>query len=686
MGDSFKYMFRFCCDPGFNDAEEIAALQKFVDVARIDDVMVFVNVQEINTGHITPEEQDVYLEMMRRIQPMLEEKDVTMSINHWHTLMHADMGKHLREGQHFRLMVDPYGREATQCVCPLCEEWQAYLTAVYSRYAEMKPAYLWIEDDFRFHNHSPLAWGGCFCEEHMKLYSEMAGRPLSREEFFTGLLQQGEPHHFRKIWLDACRTTLVRLAQRLGSAVHERSPRTQLALMSSDPRVHCVEGRDWPGILQGLACGNTPVNRTHLPCYIEMAPSAYMMRFNRVSMLTRAFVPKETEIYPELENYPYSRFTKSRAFTKFQLTSAAPLNLSGMTIDLYDLDGNGIMWGEGYQETLAQAKDFMIALTDSGVFRRKPIGVQVLTSPLSSGILHTAEGHAMEELYPGDAFFAALLPAFGIPFAYCCDKDVAGQVVAASGQSLRNLSVEQIERIFLHNYVLLDGDAAYTLFEMGLGRLAGIESARWAEQNGGEYAYEQVCDGKAYCGKYNGRASAMFVCSDALFVQYSGCHKVLSEFHDSFRNTAAPCTVEFGGNVLIWPYGRFGAGLEPPPALLNNIRQALLQGALMEAAGRFAVPPMLEGDPYHFPYCYETDDGFAVFVVNASTDGSEGLHVNLCGRGVNRIHALREGSCAKENVPIRIDGNLLDARIPMEPMECTLLYFYEREEQQSGGV
>ena len=36
--DPFQYIFRFCCDPGFNDAEEIPALLRYVDEADIDDV------------------------------------------------------------------------------------------------------------------------------------------------------------------------------------------------------------------------------------------------------------------------------------------------------------------------------------------------------------------------------------------------------------------------------------------------------------------------------------------------------------------------------------------------------------------------------------------------------------------------------------------------------------------------
>ena len=63
--DPFQYIFRFCCDPGFNDKEEIDALMRYVDEADVDDVAVFCNVEEINTGHMSFSEQDVFLNMMK---------------------------------------------------------------------------------------------------------------------------------------------------------------------------------------------------------------------------------------------------------------------------------------------------------------------------------------------------------------------------------------------------------------------------------------------------------------------------------------------------------------------------------------------------------------------------------------------------------------------------------------------
>ena len=178
--DPFVYSFRFCCDPDFNDRRELESLGRYIPEARIDDVAVFCNVEELNTGHMTLSEQDRYLRLLEDTARVLEPHGTALSVNHWHSIMHADLGKRMSPELPFRPMVDVEGHEARLCVCPLDEGWQEHLAALYARYAALRPHILWVEDDFRFHNHAPLVWGGCFCEAHMALYSELAGHPVSR--------------------------------------------------------------------------------------------------------------------------------------------------------------------------------------------------------------------------------------------------------------------------------------------------------------------------------------------------------------------------------------------------------------------------------------------------------------------------------------------------------------------------
>lgn len=675
MQDSFKYLLRFSCDPGYNDHIEIPSLLKYVDAARIDDVAVFANVEEINTGYTLPHEQVLFMNMMSEIKKLLEPKGITFSINSWHTIMHADFGKELGPEHKFRLMVDPEGNQAKLCICPIDEKWQNYMVGLLARYAELEPNIIWIEDDFRFHNHDPLSWGGCFCDVHMELYSQKAGKRLTRDEFVKGVLTPGEIHPYRKIWLDSCRETLNELADKIGKGVTAVSPKTCVGLMSSAPHVHAAEGRDWKGILYGLSQNNPPVNRTHLPCYVEYSPSSYMMNFNSVSMLTRALVPEETEIYPELENFPFSRFTKSHRFTRFQMLAAMPLRMAGITINLYDLNGNGIVWKEGYQNMLRDTKDFLNRLTDSGIFNKKQHGVKVMMDEKSSYTLYTSEGKSLEELNTKEMLFAALLPAFGIPFVYCSNREVKNSIVAISGQYLRNLTNEQVCSLFKNNFVILNGDAAYTLYDMGLGHLADIKGVRWVRQNSGEIAYEQVCNGKTYCGMVNARASAMVMCSDVLSVEYSKPVYHLTEFHDSYRKVTCRGLTVANENCLIYPFGNFQSFQEMPPMLLNNIRQALMQDVVLAAGQNFETLPLIINDPYINPYYYETDKGFALYLVNASTDDYDKITLDAGNLSFNMVEGINSADNEKSMITFKREGSVVELLVPLKSMESVLLYF-----------
>lgn len=676
MPDPFCYCFRFCTDPGFNDEREIQKLLAFVDEARVDDVMVFINVEELNTGHLDLTEQDVWLDLLSRIRPLLAQRGVTLSVNHWHSLMHADLGKRFRPGQPFRGMVDPLGNEAALCVCPLDENWRAYLAQIYARYAALSPDTVWVEDDFRYHNHAPLVWGGCFCSEHMRRFSARAGRALSREEFVTELLRPGEPSGLRAIWLDECREGLEDAARAIEKAVHAVDPNVKIGLMSSVPYVHSAEGRSWKSLLHSL-CGdrNPPVSRIHLPAYQELAPSKYLQAFHMVSYVNRALLSPETLVYPELENYPYSLFSKSRTFTRFQLFSSLALNLRGMTIDLFDLNGRGIIEQDGFAGLLREVKPALNAMNATGAFAKRRLGVCVLVDERASYALHTKSGANMEELYPEEVFWAGLLPAMGVPMYVGVSPEDARGVAAVSGQYFRNLTQEQIERLFAANFVLLTGDALETLVEMGLGRLAGVERVRWMEQNSGAYAYEEVTNGERYTGVPHARASAIISASDALDVSYraDAAAYEYSAFFNSFRKRTAPCETVVENRVLIYPFGRFSGPQDIPPMLLNDVRQEILQSVLSRS-GRLEAP-LVEGSPYLAPYAFSDGETLWLYLVNGALDAVKSVSLRFAKPdGTYAVSAL-----PSRGEPVAFSVSVQQGRcapgLSIGPMESVLLTF-----------
>ena len=621
----FSYILRVCIQPGHREEEKIEDLLRFCRQGLIDDVMFFIDCEDLNQGHIRKEEVKPWLDLIVKVKKELNAMGITTSINPWVTLNHADRGRKLKEGQDFQLMVDPYGRKSTACVCPLSQEWKNYITEIYAFYASINPYMLWIEDDFRFHNHGPLQWGGCFCEDHMELYSQKAGKSLSREEFLKGILQTGEPHPYRKIWLDTARTTLVDLAEEIGKAVHQISPQVRLGLMSSIPAVHCAEGRDWEGILKGLAQETPMVNRPHLPSYQEISPQSYFWNFNTISVLSKANVPVDTEIYPELENSPRTLFAKSRTFSRFQIELSTALGAHGITMNLFNVMGNGIAIQDGFQDMLKEAKPFLNQLAQLEIGKKTPQGVKVLFSPTSSYTLHTAVGERMEELYPSENFWAGLLSAYGIANCYSMEKKHKGEVLAISGQYFRNLTYEEIQFLLDNNFVLLDGEAVETLFELGYGALLGIKNMKWYPEHNGNYAYEEVCNGEAYYGIDQARISLQRADGGFYEIEYAVTPYVITQAKRPNDELIGPSMVVIDQRTFILP----SKGKDHFFTIhLDSFKQAIIK-SILKKMPKEKKPAYTMDAPYLGIYTYEGEGRRIILVVNASGDNTDDISIHI---------------------------------------------------------
>jgi hypothetical protein len=623
--EPFLYILRLAMAPGLREEERLEALLAFCREARIDDVAFILWAEELNAGHPTPEEAEPWLQMVERVKPRLAAAGVTTSLNPWVVLLHADRGRRFKPGQSFQPMVDARGRRCSATACPLSPELHNHLRGHYRRLARVQPRVIWVDDDFRLHNHSPLQWGGCFCELHMAEYSRRAGRELTREEFVGGVLRPGEPHPFRRIWLETSRDAMVNLARLLGEAVRAVAPETRVGLMSSSPAVHSVEGRDWEGVLRGLAAGKEPVNRPHLPSYIEVTGADYLWNFSRISRLSAASVPADTRLYPELENWPHSRFSKSRSFTRFQIESSLALGSAGITMDIFDLFGNGALAQEGYGPALAQAKAKAQSLRGLGLNPRRESGVEVLFNPDASYSIHTEKGESLAELAPEENFWAGFLAVLGIAHTYRRWSGQSQAVLAISGQYCRGLQERQVRDLLTNNIVLLNGDAIYTLYRMGFGALMGVRSAEWVASESGIPSYEQVVDGKRYCGLDEARLTAQAQTGDYLRIGYGDGSVVHTEVRDPSGGRSGPGMTVVSARLIMLPYGRATAfqGLQHP------VRQAILQALLAQAAGA-RCPTYLRNTANVSVYDYSIGSGRHLLLINASGDDYPEVQIS-CG-------------------------------------------------------
>lgn len=585
----FEYILRFTIQPNHHEEDRFQRLLKFCEAAKIDDVMFFVDCEELNQGHVTKEHLEPWLKMLNGFKGRLAEKGISLSINPWTTLLHADRGRKLAPGQDFDLMCDRHGKKATAQACPISPSWREYIAEIYAMYSSIKPRMIWVEDDFRFHNHSPLEWGGCFCEKHMALFSDIYGKKLERNEFVEGVLKPGKPHPFREIWLKTCCETMLENAKIIEKAVHGTSDETIIGLMSSFPETQCAELRDWQGLLEALSGDKTQaVIRPGLTMYREEPPQEYQWKFQEVTILSRVFAGTRYSFYPELDNGPFSVFSISNSLTRLKLLSSALVESSGITLSLFDMIGTGVMHEERYAKLLADCKPLLESIALIGLNQSEARGVRMLVDQDASRTLETRMGKEITELYPTLGFFKSLLSSFGVATAYTCDKWISGETVAVCGQMLRNLTDEEIIRLFKSNRVILDGESAEILLERGRGSLIYAESGLWEELESGTHTYEQVANGLCIDGVYEARFSSQANCGDYFNIKFA-CTDGVAPI--TVQKNPPGETVGMGQALVenrhyIFPYGHF-------KHYTRVHQEPILQGIILSVMRQWGIPHII---------------------------------------------------------------------------------------------
>ena len=172
----FTHCLRVQFYPGWYEEQRIRDVIGYCRKYGFRNVMLFINAEEYNVGHMTPDEADAWIGTLRRAAEAMRAEGLSVSLNPWCSLLHLDRGRTLKPGQNFTTMEDKNGRRNICVACPLDKNWKKYyLEFVRRLVSELRPEVFWVEDDFRLHNHAPLEYGGCFCRLHMAAYRKKLG-------------------------------------------------------------------------------------------------------------------------------------------------------------------------------------------------------------------------------------------------------------------------------------------------------------------------------------------------------------------------------------------------------------------------------------------------------------------------------------------------------------------------------
>jgi len=247
--------------------EELIA---FGHEAGVDSFQFYINTPKSSYYILPPdaESQAIWIKWMHeQVAPRIRKEGFSLELN-FQELLGANAGNtdltSLYRWKQY--MLDYNGAISKGTPCPEDKLYREDISKMLRAWASLKPDILWIDDDFRLHNHST---GGmfCYCPLHLDKFAALTGTSYTRESLLKEVLQPGKPSQLRNQWLDFLGDYMADFAKWIADEIHAVSPETRVALMTSGTNIHSLEGRDWKKVLGNFAGKHKPLIRPTFGLY-----------------------------------------------------------------------------------------------------------------------------------------------------------------------------------------------------------------------------------------------------------------------------------------------------------------------------------------------------------------------------------------------------------------------------------
>ena len=608
------YHLRYHIIPG-GDAERHAhSLADFCREHGIEEVVLFVAASEWNPGLLSATDETRWFNHLKKVKAILDDAGIRVSVNIWATTLHWDGGRSFPEDRRFKPMVSPCGQKSQACASFADPRWQEYITDLYARFAKLGVRVLWVEDDFRYHNHPPLTWGGGFEPGVLKRFADKLGRKVTREQVVRNILKPGRPHPWRALWMENWHELQLEVAERIAKAVTKTSRgRSTLGLMSSVPSTHSVEGRRWRELFDALTIDGKVAHRPSFAPYQDIPAKTEDYGIMTLD-LQRSLRPSYCEVAPEVENWPFSRWRKSDTQTWAEMALALMYGSDALLMDLCPFSGNCP------SEQLRPEVGQMLRRSDPAM---RWIARRFAKSMQTHGVglpwrqdaqmhVQTRGGESLDELNASPFGPGHFLLPYGIPVSANQQK-----VNAVFGNLAWAFSDEEL-RGLLGGGLLLDGAGAEILCRRGYARQIGVDVEAVVDGSRHPFSVEMTAD--PACGVRKGFYASLCEVSSLAIIhprrEAKEWTSVLTARHERVGSGLTIHTNDLGGCVATY------AAVDPAGIPRSSQRQIILQKALCAlGAGKFGSV-FVTGGANLLPIHFASDARRYVVVLNGSPDAA----------------------------------------------------------------
>ena len=328
------------------------------------------------------------------------------------TLGHIYFPEALSDNFPFQRRISKDGVPSHSGACPLCKNLQQWVTDSYRIYAEIQPNVLFIDDDFRTYMTGALS---CFCKQHLEKMAALYGKKITREEIVFAIYSDKWPApKLRAIYFEVTTAGFVELATIIRQTVKSASPQTKLGVMTASWPFGAA-GVDWDKVLKAMAGDEVPLLRPQLSCYRENSPKDLPLAVMNTDRF-RAVLPPNVEFWPEIENYPYTLYSKSSRFTLAQIFSLIMNGFNHHALNLFDTFGQRFNEYKKFISMFEMQMPYFKALLKLLPEGSRPHGVKACMHKDALLVRRSTED------WFGGRSLANFIPSLGLPLTHSGDS------------------------------------------------------------------------------------------------------------------------------------------------------------------------------------------------------------------------------------------------------------------------
>jgi len=486
---NYRYFLPYAPEWGSSShcRQRLNELITFCKTAKIDAVQFFVN-QMPHTIGTPPRSADEQLEwaawMRDEVAPAIRGANMSYQLNFQLILGHGALGLDMSDEYDWEFLVDHEGGHGEGCACPIGPKFRKKMGKMIQLWANTSPDVIWIDDDFRMHNHRLCQPNNldyhCFCDRHLDLFSDCYGTRFTRQDIVAEIAKPGTPSIWRRRWQTFISDGMVDTARWIRNEIDQVSPNIRTALMTSLPDTHSMEGRDWEKTLSALSGKHRPMLRPCCGSYSSnLAPLknhavTFQMFEQSMETLAKGVGYQDIDFAPELENARFTSWANSTSHSHYVMTLGQLLGCPHITISINDLDGSPLSEEPMNGPMLKSIKPRLNALAAMDLKNWDKLGLAFICDPEIGGKYEFTPDETLGS-QPAPRSLEQLLVQVGIPACYVSPSEATKHkgIIALDRLTAWSLSDEEMIGV-LKGSVLMDSSAAEVVQRRGFEEYIGV--------------------------------------------------------------------------------------------------------------------------------------------------------------------------------------------------------------------